>query len=158
MAPLWQIFIFWDPKTPLYKSKDTLATNLVTFSSRIKSFEISGHPCNKSSSSVIHNVLFVACSNSLVQSSLSLGRTNRLVKCAKPSGFCKPENYFCFQYQLYECWTVRKRWKGTLGNLNDGVKWGNIVKNVWRFTLSQNIMLGCEKKIKRNNRKPEGPR
>ena len=27
---LWQIFIFWDPMTPLYKSKDTLATNLVT--------------------------------------------------------------------------------------------------------------------------------
>ena len=53
---LWQIFIFWDPMTPLYKSKDTLATNLFTFSSRIKSFEISGHPCNKSSSSVIHNV------------------------------------------------------------------------------------------------------
>ena len=56
MAPLWQIFIFWDPMTPLYKSKDTLATNLVTFSLRIKSFEISGHPYNKSSSFVIHNV------------------------------------------------------------------------------------------------------
>ena len=141
MAPLWQIFIFWDPKTPLYKSKDTLATHLVTSPQGLSPLKFQDtlatnlHPlwstmfsfvdCPNSQLTCAILLIkktkkkkIVACPNSPVQSSLSLGRTNRLVKCAKPSGFCKPEDHFCFQcpkdwkemlVDKYECRIVRKK-------------------------------------------------